>query len=416
MNKRKKILFVHQNFPAQYKHIYRALIEEGHEVHSLSIRKYNDSIMKNHHYNLSGSSTEGINEWTVEFESKMIRAESAAKKALEIKENGFYPDLIIGHPGWGETFFLKEIWPETKLLSYVEFYYKTKDCDVDFDKDFVESVLKRDFDSFYNYTRLKLTARNAPFLASYSTSDFLVCPTEYQKSLVPSPIREGIEVIHDGIDTDTLKPNDEVTITINKRKFNKDDEIVTYISRSLDPYRGFHIFMRSLPEVMGNNPNANIFIVGGKETHGYGAPLKEGNFKDFFLDEIKDKIDMSRIFFLDFLEYSSYIRVLQISTVHIYLTYPFVLSWSMLEAMSCEALIIGSKTDPVTEVITDNKTGLLIDFFDISGLSKKITKVLKNKDNFIKIRKNARKKIIQDYDLKNTCLPAHLALINKALK
>lgn len=416
MTKKKKILFIHQNFPAQYKHIYKALIDEGHEVHSLSIKEYIDTNMVNHHYKLSSLSSENINEWAVEFESKMIRAESAAKKALEIKESGFYPDLIIGHPGWGETFFLKEVWPEVKLLSYVEFYYKTSNCDVDFDKEFVESVLKRDFDKFYNYTKFKLAARNAPFLASYSTSDFLVCPTEYQKNLVPEPIRSKIDVIHDGIDTEVLKPKDDVTVTINGRQFSKKDNIVTYISRSLDPYRGFHIFMRSLPEVLKNNPEANIFIVGGQDTHGYGAPLKDGNFKDYFLNEIRGQVDTDKIFFLDFLEYSSYLRVIQISSVHIYLTYPFVLSWSLLEAMSCEAIIIGSKTEPVTEVLTDNDTGLLIDFFDSDQLSKMITKVLKNKDNYIKIKKNARKKILKDYDLKKVCLPAHLKLINKALK
>ncbi len=412
----KKILFVHQNFPGQYKHISVKLVDLGYEVHTLSIKEYSHEGMSNHSYNLIGQSSENINQWSIEFETKMIRAESAARKALDLKENGFFPDLIIGHPGWGETFFLKEVWPEAKILSYVEFYYKTTDCDIDFDKDFIEKTLMKNFDEFHIYNKLKLTARNSPFLSSYTTSDYLVCPTEYQKSLVPKILRSAINVIHDGIDTNILKPNDDVSITINKKKFTKKDKIVTYVSRSLDPYRGFHIFMNSIPEILRENPDTYIFIVGSKDTHGYGAPSPDGNFKDIFYSKIKKEIDGSKIFFLDFLEYSSYMKVLQISSLHMYLTYPFVLSWSMLEAMSCGALVLASDTEPVTEVIKNNYNGLLVDFFDSNMIAKKITKVLKNRDKFSDIRLNARKTIIDKYDLEKVCLPAHLSLIKKALK
>lgn len=412
---KKNILFVHQNFPAQYKHISLALVDLGYEVHTLSVKEYSHEGMNNHMYKFTSNSSDNINQWSIEFETKMIRAESAAKKALELKENGFNPDLIIGHPGWGETFFLKEIWPDTKMLSYVEFYYKTINCDIDFDKSFIENTLKKDFETFHNYNKLKLAARNAPFIASYATSDCLVCPTEYQKSLVPEVLRSNINVIHDGIDTNLLKPKEDISITIKNRKFTKKDNIVSYISRSLDPYRGFHIFMESVPSILRNNPDANIFIVGDKNNHGYGAPAPDGSFKDIFYSSIKDTIDHKRVFFLDFLEYSSYIKILQITSAHIYLTYPFVLSWSMLEAMSCGALIIGSNTLPVKEVINDNENGLLVDFFDSKSLANLVTKVLKNKSNFKKIRENARKTVIENYDLEKVCLPSHIKLIEEVL-
>ena len=416
MKNNKKILFVHQNFPAQYKHISIALSDLGYEVHSLSISEYSNDKIKSHSYKLLSLSSEGINQWAVEFETKMIRAESAAKKAFELKDKGFYPDLIIGHPGWGDTFFLKEVWPDTKMLSYVEFYYKTSDCDIDFDKNFVKDILEEDFEYFLTRNKFKLTARNAPFLASYSTSDFLVCPTEYQKSLVPESLKNNINVIHDGIDTNILKPNEDININIKGKKFTKKDKIITYISRSLDPYRGFHIFMESLPMILKSNPDAYVFILGNKNTHGYGAPSQKGSFKDIFYGSIQKDIDSSRVFFLDTLEYSSYIKVIQITSAHIYLTYPFVLSWSLLEAMSCGALIIGSKTEPVTEVIQDNKNGLLVDFFDSKMITKTITKVLNNRQKYENIRKNARKTIVDKYDLNNICLPAHIELIKKALK
>jgi len=419
MNKknRKKILFVHQNFPAQYKHIVSSLSKDNFDVHTLSISEYNDEHTTNHHYKIDKISSDNIHEWAVEFESKMIRAEAASKKAIEIKNQGFYPDLIIAHPGWGETFFFKEIWPDTKILSYAEFYYKTVDCDIDFDIDFLENELERNFEEFHEYNKFKLSARNSAFVYLYAMSDYLVTPTNFQKNLLPTTFNNKVEVIHDGIDTDILKPNDSASIRIGNKKFTKSDNVITYVSRSLDPYRGFHIFMRSIPKILKENPTANIIIVGNAETNGYGAPPPNNKkFKDMFLSEIENEIDQERLFFVGQVPYDVYINIIQLSTAHIYLTYPFVLSWSMLEAMSCGALIIGSDTAPVTEVISDNKNGLLVNFFDSDEIANKVNKVINKPNKYNKIRDKARETILNSYDLKTVCLPKHLDLIKKVLE
>lgn len=419
MVKNKKILFIHQNFPGQYKHIYKVLVREGFEVHSLSISKYEGEGISNHYYELNSSSSDSINQWAREFEAKMIRADSALNKCLELKKGGFDPDLIIGHPGWGETFFMKEVWPKAKLLTYVEFYYKTIDCDIDFDRSVIEDDLNLNFEEFYKFNKFKLAARNAPFLASYATSDYLVSPTQYQKDLIPESLREGIEVIHDGIDTDILKPDPKVTLSINGKKYSRDDNVITYVSRSLDPYRGFHIFMKSIPKILKQNPDANIFIIGNDKTHGYGAkPTGKENYKEIYFSKIRDEIkgNEDRLFFFGPVQYELFIKVMQISSAHVYLTYPFVLSWSFLEAMSCGATIIGSNTEPVTEVIQDKENGLLVDFFDHESISNNVHKILKNKDKYKNISINARQTIIDKYDLKSVALPKHLDLINRALK
>ena len=186
----------------------------------------------------------------------MIRAGSAANKAMEMKKNGFFPDLIIGHPGWGETFFFKEVWPEAKLLTYAEFYYKTKNSDIDFDPKLIQDDLGIDFESFYSYTKFKLTARNSPFLSTYAVSDYLMSPTNYQKSLLPASLRDNVEVIHDGIDTDKVAPNHDVVFSMNENhQVSRQDEVITFVCRSLEPYRGFHIFMRSLPSLLKKRVN-----------------------------------------------------------------------------------------------------------------------------------------------------------------
>ena len=412
-----KILFVHQNFPGQYKHIAQELVNTGYEVHTLSITKYNDIKMTNHHYSLAANSTENINRWAIEFESKMIRAGSAASKAIKIKEEGFYPDLIIGHPGWGETFFLKEVWPDCKILTYVEFYYKTKNSDIDFDPKLIEDDLNINFEQFYSYTKFKLTARNSAFISAYTTSDFLMAPTNYQKNLIPNILSNNIDVIHDGIDTNILKPNENVTFDFDGKKLTKDDKIITYVGRSLDPYRGFHIFMRALPGILEKNPDAYILIAGNETTNGYGSAPPDGKtFKELFYSNIEVKIDKSRVKFLGHVEYEIFVSLMQITSVHIYLTYPFVLSWSILEAMSCGAVVIGSNTDPVLEVIEDKKNGFIVDFFDHNELTNKVTDVLLNKDKYNKISIDARKTILKKYDLRTVCLPAQLNLIKRALK
>jgi len=417
MKNKKKILFVHQNFPAQYRHLSNALVDKGYDVHTLSITQSNIEGMSNHHYKITRGSSDNINIWATEFETKMIRAEAAEKKAQELKKNGFIPNVIIGHPGWGETFFLKEVWPNAKLISYVEFYYKTKDSDIDFDRDFNEKILKRDFKEYLHFTSLKLTARNAPFLATYSTSEYLIAPTYFQKNLIPKSLRDNVEVIHDGIDTNILKPNPEVTITYDGKKFTKSDNIITYVSRALDPYRGFHILMKSLPKILKDNPNAYVFIIGEEKSSGYGAASPDGrSFKDIFFSEISHEIDTDRVIFFGRVPYEEFIKVIQISSVHIYLTYPFILSWSILEAMSCESIVIASNTSPVTEVIKDNENGLLIDFFDFKALSDNVSKVLKNKEKYKSIGVNARKTILDNFDLEKKCLPAQLDLVAKALK
>ena len=416
MGVKKKILFVHQNFPAQYKHLANYFADnKDFEVHTLSITKYEDDRMENHHYTPQSSSTPNINQFSIEFETKMIRAESVAVKALALKKNNFNPDLILGHPGWGETIFLKEIWPDCPLISYVEFYYKTRDCDIDFDIDLLKEV-KGDVDRFLNFTRLKLMARNSYFSQSYLISDYLVCPTEFQKDQLPDIFRDKIDIIHDGIDTNKLKPEEDVSFKVNDVTLTNKDNVISYISRSLDPYRGFHIFIKSIPGILEKNPEANILIVGNPDTPGYGSPLKEGRFKEYFYSRIEGKIDTSRVHFLGFLKYEDYLKVLKITTVHTYLTYPFILSWSMLEAMSCGALIVGSNTGPVTEVIKNNENGIIVDFFDHKAIVENITNILKNRDKYTKIKENARKTILNNYDLEKICLPRHLKLIDKAIR
>ena len=415
MSKKKNILFVHQNFPAQYKHLAPALHKnKDYEVRSLSMNNGSIQGIQHYKYSVAKANTPNLNRLAIEFETKIIRAEAAAKKCFEIKESGFNPDLIISHPGWGEVLFLKEVWPNTKILNYFEFYYNTKKSDVDFD---LAETVRPDYG--FELTT-KLIARNAPFLSSFNQSDMMISPTNFQKSTAPNEYKNKIEVVHEGIDTDVIKPNTDSFIDISsgdkKIRLTRKDKIITFVNRNLEPYRGYHIFMRALPDVIKKHPDAYIIIIGGDDVS-YGARPESGNYKDLYFNEIKDKLPIDHnIKFLGTVDYNVLLNFFSITTVHIYLTYPFVLSWSMLEAMAMESLIIGSKTPPVEEVIKNNKNGILVDFFDYNKLSNLINKVLDNPESYKNLKKEARKTIINNYDLRTLCLPKQLDIVKKLIK
>ncbi len=425
--KKKKILFLHQNFPAQFKSLAPHLaLNKNYEIYSLSLKKNRNkeeldeslSSMEDivhYQYEITRGSTEDIHVLAAEFEAKMIRAEAVAKKCIDLKEGGLNPDLIINHPGWGEIYLLKDVWPEAKWLSYFEFYYNTKGSDIDFDLG-EENHPKPGFDLF-----AKLRARNAPGMMSYLESDKLISPTEFQKSTAPNEFRKKIKVIHDGIDTNIIKPIKGISVEVEiknqiKLTLTKKDKIVTFINRNLEPYRGYHSFMRSIPGIQKKHPDALFLIIGGDKVS-YGAQSISGeSYKNIYFNEVKDNlIDPNKLLFLGKIEYDNLLKILSISSAHIYLTYPFVLSWSMLEAMALENIIIGSKTEPVEEIINHNKNGLLVDFFDINQISKTVNDVLSNPSKYQTIKKNARKTIISKYDLNKVCLPEQVKLVEGLL-
>ena len=405
-----KILFVHQNFPGQYKYLAPMMAKlKDFEVSSLSMTPYTPLAGINQNiYNLKVGTSLNIHKYATEFETKLLRAEASADKAYELKNLGYYPDIIVGHTGWGELLFLKEVWPETKYLSYVEFFYNLENSDIDFD----DTV----FMDKSPYIRRKLIARNSAFLSQYLISDRMITPTNFQKNTFPDILKKNIKVIHEGIDTEKLKPSLNSYITIDKKKFTKKDKIVLFISRCLEPYRGYHSFIRSIPGILKEHPDAKIFIIGGDQK-GYGAEPEEGTtHRENFFNEIKDKVDISNIYFLGLIDYEAIRACYQIATLHVYLTYPFVLSWSMLESMSCEGLIVGSDTGPVSEIITHKKNGLLVDFFNYEEISSRINSILDDPQKYLSIRKNARKTILKNYDLWTKCLPRQEALIREVLE
>ncbi|HEX9857790.1 MAG TPA: glycosyltransferase, partial [Paracoccaceae bacterium] len=326
------------------------------------------------------------------------RGVTVARAALQLRDQrGFVPDVIFGHSGWGETLFLKEIWPQARLLVYSEFYYSGRGRDVGFDPEFETPG----FDQV-----MVAQGRAAHLGQALLHADAGLAPTQWQASTFPPVLRDRIEVIFDGVDTAVMRPNPAASLTLpGGRVLRAGDEVLTFVNRNLEPYRGYHIFMRALPAVMAARPEAQVVIVGGDDvSYGRAAPAGK-TWKQMFLDEVQGRIDPDRVHFLGKVPYPAFVALMQISRAHAYLTYPFVLSWSMLEAMAAGALVIGSRTAPVQEVIEDGVNGRLVDFFDIEGWSAALTEALAAPQRFTALRQAARETILRGYDLRSVCLP-----------
>lgn len=403
------ILFVHQNFPAQFKHLAPALVELGHEVKALAINSNPVPLgVEVVHYKLLRKNTPGIHPWLLDMESKVIRAEAAFYTALKMRDEGFNPDVIIAHPGWGEALFLNDVWPEARLGLYAEFYYQANKNEIGFDPEFSQPHVSE-------ASRLRL--KNANHDLQFALADALLSPTAFQASTFPPSLQQKITVAHDGIDTHLLKPTANAELRLNNTTtLNQHSEIITFVNRNLEPLRGYHIFMRALPEILRQRPNARVIIVGGDEVSYGSKPPAGTTWKKLFLDEVRNQLDMSRVHFVGKITYPNFIKLLQISTVHVYLTYPFVLSWSLLEAMSIGCAIVASHTAPVADVITHNETGLLVDFFNHQDLAEKIIALLHNPTERERLGKAAREYAIKHCDLQSVCLPQQLEWVEMLAK
>jgi glycosyltransferase involved in cell wall biosynthesis len=297
-----------------------------------------------------------------------------------------------------------------RQLHYVEFFYSSTGADVGFDPEFGDPDLS---------LRSRVRLKNANNLLNLNVMDHGLSPTHWQRSTVPAKYREAITVIHDGVDTEVVKPDSAATFSWRSEdgrdlKVSAGDPVLTFVNRNLEPTRGYHVFMRTLPELLFRHPKLQVLIVGGDDVS-YGVRPIAGSYKERFLSEVEDRIDPARVHFLGRIPYAKYLNLLQVSMAHVYLTYPFVLSWSMLEAMSAGCLVIGSRTPPVEEVIVDGENGLVVEFGSPIQIADAVTRVLSEPEFMADIRKRARNTAHLNYDLRTHCLPKQIDLVEQQI-
>ncbi|MBK5355468.1 glycosyltransferase family 4 protein [Pseudomonas sp. TH41] len=374
------LLIIHQNFPGQFLHVALAALsrpgivvtaigrDTASGVYGIRLFRYH-SIRKTSSYG---------HPYLHKYEEAILDGQQVLGVLIRLKQKGYRPDVILGHPGWGETLFVKDVYPEIPLIHFCEYYYHSKGADMDFDPEFPCAV---DASS-----RLRLL--NSMHLLNLEQCDIGISPTHWQRSLFPTTYQSKIQVVHEGVRLQSPGPVAVASVKLPSGHVIKAGQsVVTYVARNLEPYRGFHSFMRSIPYIQAECPDAKIVIVGGDGVSYGRMPLGYESWRSKLLAELN--VDLSRVHFTGKLPYATYRAILQVSKVHVYLTYPFVLSWSLLEAMASGCVVIGSDTAPVQEVIVDGENGLLVDFFDSEAIAGKVCSVLETPEGFDLIKRSA---------------------------
>ncbi|NEO81487.1 glycosyltransferase family 4 protein [Moorena sp. SIO4G3] len=399
-----RILFLHPKSFSQFSHLAKALAQDDTNQVVFGTQRTAGKLPKVSKAIYSAVKTVGpkTHYYLHNLERDVHEGQAVYHLCTRLKSEGFVPDVVYGHSGWGSTLYIKDVFPQAKLLCYWEWFHHAHGSNFDFDPS----------DPLTSDDETRIRTKNASMLISLVSCDRGLSPTYYQYQQFPREFHSKITVRHDGIDTEFFKPKPGAKLVLPRidLDLSEVEELITYVARGMEPYRGFPQFMEAVGILQQRRPRCHVVVVGDNRIV-YGKPLPDGKtYKELMLEKVP--LDLERVHFTGFLPYSEYLKVLQASSVHIYLTYPFVLSWSMLESMATGCLVVGSNTAPVIEVIENGVNGLLVDFFSPEDIADRVEEALDNRDKMAGIRENARETILQRYDLAKL-LPQHIQWIRE---
>ena len=401
-----RYLFVHQNFPGQYLHLLRHLCaDKANEVVFISEANKNSIPgVRRVLYTTPKREEEPVHLVARDFDMAARRSELVAGMAANLKRLGFTPDIVIGHHGWGELLDIIDVWPGVPLLGYFEFYYTTDGQDVDFDPEF--PMARERFP--------KIRAMNVVNLLALALEQHGQTPTSWQHTRYPEWARPAIRVINEGAQLEVCRPDPAARkrpFAIGDFQVAPGEKLVTYVARNLEPYRGFHAMMRALPDLLSARPDVKVVLVGGDDVS-YGAKLLGTTWREQLQKELRGRYDATRVLLPGQIPYDVYVRMLQRSDAHVYLTYPFVPSWSLREALACGCALVAADVEPVAEFVTDGKNGLLVPCLDFRTIARTVLNLLEDDKLNKRLRVGARKYAEKHLDLNDT-INAMLATIKQ---
>jgi glycosyltransferase involved in cell wall biosynthesis len=399
-----RVLFLHPNFPAHFRDLAPALAADPANEVVFATQERERSIpgIRKVSYGRSRDVREQTHPYLQATEESVLVGQGAYRAGLKLIEEGFVPDLVIAHSGWGQTLFLPDLFPKARFLGYFEWFYRPHGSNSDFLPDANVSIDEA----------CRVRMRNSPILLDLVTCDWGIVSTPWQLQQFPEVFHPKLSVIHDGIDTDAFRPGPGQAFRTGALDLSGVDELVTYATRGLEPYRGFPAFMRAMELVLRRRPGAHV-VIGGEDRAAYGSvPPGGGTWKEHLLSEVD--LDPARVHFVGLLPPPQMLQLLQASAAHVYSTVPFIPSWSLFEAMSTGCLVIGSATPPVTELVVDGRNGLLFDFFDHQMLADRVCDVLADPGRFAPLRAAARALIVERFDVR-AAVAAQLRLIDAVM-
>ncbi|WP_337188311.1 glycosyltransferase [Phenylobacterium sp.] len=384
------VLFVHNNFPGQFRDLAETLVARG--VPCCAIAQDHAGAVEGvrmARYALPRGTTLNIFPLAVRAEADLIRGRSAFEAARSLKHEGWDPAVIVGHPGWGEMTFLRDLFPEARQVVFAEFWYRGRGLDVGFDTEF----FPHDQDSV-----LRADAKNAVMSLACADADAIVCPTPFQAGALPRAFRSQARIIHEGIDIDLARPGPAAPFPLpDGRTLSPGTPVVTYVNNNMEPLRGLHVFARALPRLLREAPDAHVLIIGEAARRPYGGSAADGrSWREVCFDGVE--IDPARVGFLGRTPHTVMLDALRLGCAHVYYTYPFVLSWSLCEAMACGCYVIGSDTPPLHDAIENGINGRLLPFFDHDALAGALVEACRDPGAYAAQRQAARETAVARFD------------------
>ncbi len=369
-----RLLFSHSNYPSQFRRLVPALQKAGHEVvflcrqkewHAPPSKGFRLLPYKIHR----ASKPEFLHPYLRRFEDVVLAGQAAFRAATRLKSEGWIPDVIVSHIGFGSGLYLSDCFPEARRIGCAEWYYRPFGSDVDFLR---KGIVSDD-------RKMRLRTWNAQLLLEAESCDLLVTPTKWQWKQFPEELQSRMRIVHEGIDFEGLsllrarRPNLPASLPTSEQI-----EWVTYVSRGFEEYRGFPQAMQALHLLQERRSSIHVAIAGA-DVVAYGSPRSDGRTWQQWAQQDLG-LDSSRTHWLGSLQENEYQALLSHSRAHLYLTIPFVLSWSLLEAMAVGCPIVASSTPPVQEVLIDGENALLKDFWDPLAQADALEELVKSSD------------------------------------
>ena len=397
-----RILFAHRFLPGQYGALAAALAQAGDEVvflhaepgaappgvRAIRVEATRAATAATHHYVQS-------------FENQVLLGQAVYRAAVELARGGWRPDAIAAHAGFGPGLYLADAFPGAPIVGYFEWFYRARDADADF----------LDPEAVTPDEALRIRTRNAGILLELAQAARAIAPTRFQREQFPPALRERIEVLHDGVDTEFFRPRELAPASLGVAGLPADSELVVYATRGLEAYRGFPQFMEAVALLQPRRPRLHALVLGEDRTF-YGRPPADGRgWREIMLERLP-ALDRARVHFLGTLARDAYAAVLAAAHAHVYRTVPFVPSWSLVDAMASGAAIVGSDTAPVREFVADGETGLLAELRDPAAIAAAVARLLDDRALARRLGAAARAAVEREWALARL-LPRRIALLRE---
>lgn len=389
-----RVLLIHQNFPGQFRHLAPALAAAGHEVVACGNRG-DRAFPGLRLLNAGGSVGEELRQPSAEArcQRQFAQGRRVARQLHSLADEGWCPDVVVGHPFWGDLLFLDDVFPQVPLVALMELDLLGLPAQE-------QGVPRASGPGLLQWTTLQAARRMAAGLTA----------TRFQRSTFPAWLRGRIAVIHEGVDLQRCRPAPVSSLQLpDGTRLHPGEPLISFACRSLEPLRGFPTFLRSLPALLERHPSVRVVIC-GEDRSAYGPAPEGGSWLRQLQAELGDRLDPCRVHFTGLLPHAALLDLFRLSWAHVYLTAPYVLSWSLLEAMACGALVVGSRTAPVQEVIEHGVEGLLVPFDQPGELAATLLRVLAQPAAFAHLRLGARRRIAREFDHR-ACLARQIALL-----